>query len=120
MKKVTEYICIQCPMGCPLQLTHEAKEIIEIEGYTCNRGAKYARQEFTDPRRSLSTTISIEGALWGRLPVKVTQPLPKNRVIEAAKVIHSLKVKSPVKRGQVLIKNILGDEGSDVVACRSM
>ena len=37
-------------------------------------GAKYARQEFTDPRRSLSTTVAIAGARWARLPVKTTRP----------------------------------------------
>ena len=120
MNKTKQYTCIQCPMGCPLQLTHMGKEVIEIEGNTCDRGAKYAEQEFADPRRSMSTTVRIEGALWRRLPVKVTQPIPKDRVMEAAKEIHALKLKSPVKQGQILIENLLGDEGSHVIACRSM
>jgi CxxC motif-containing protein len=115
-----KYTCIGCPIGCPLQLVHEGDEIMEISGYECNRGAKYAKQEFTDPRRELSTTVEITGARWKRLPVKVTGPVEKGRVLEAARQIHQLKIKAPVKLGQVLIKDFFGEKGIDVIACRSM
>jgi CxxC motif-containing protein len=93
---------------------------MEISGYECDRGAKYAEQEFTDPRRKLSTTVEITGARWKRLPVKATGPVEKGRVMEAARKIHRLHVNAPVKLGQVLIKDFLGEKGVDVVACRSM
>ena len=48
-----DYVCIACPIGCPLQLVHERDTIREISGHNCKRGAKYARQEFTDPRLQL-------------------------------------------------------------------
>ena len=120
MAKAKEYICIGCPIGCPLQLVHRGNKITEISGYECDRGAKYAKQEFTDPRRELSTTVEIVGARWRRLPVKVTGPVEKGRVIEAARKIHELQVNAPVKLGQVLIEDFLGEKGIDVVACRSM
>ncbi|MBI4411111.1 MAG: DUF1667 domain-containing protein [Deltaproteobacteria bacterium] len=117
---LTEFTCIQCPIGCPLQLTHEGREIVEVKGYSCKRGDKYARQEFVDPRRSLSTTIRIDGALWGRLPVKISGPIPKDKVLDAAKTIHQLRARAPVERGQILLENILGFDGIHVVACREM
>jgi CxxC motif-containing protein len=120
MSQVENFTCIGCPIGCPLQLTHEGNEIIEIHGNECNRGAKYARQEFTDPRRALSTTVTIEGTRWKRLPVKVTGPIPKDRVMEAVRIIHGLSVKAPVFRGQVLLKALLGDPDIQVVATRTM
>ncbi len=120
MSETRAFTCIGCPIGCPLQLEHEGLEITEVTGHGCNRGAKYARQEFTDPRRSISTTIAVDGALWARLPVKITQPVPKDRVMEAAKVIHELHLQAPVQRGQVLLENLLGEEGVNVVACRSL
>ena len=85
-----------------------------------NRGAKYAKQEFTDPRRELSTTVAIAGARWKRLPVKVTGPVERGRVMEAARKIHQIKVQAPIKLGQILIKDFMGEKGIDVVACRSM
>ena len=120
MASAQQYTCIGCPIGCPLQLVHEGVEIMEISGYECNRGAKYAKQEFTDPRRELSTTVEIAGARWKRLPVKVTGPVEKDRVMEAARKIHRLKVEAPIKLGQVLIKDFMGEKGIDVIACRSM
>lgn len=120
MSEVQKFTCIGCPIGCPLQLTHEGNEILEIEGYACNRGAKYARQEFTDPRRSMSTTVAITGARWSRLPVRVTKQVPKERVLEAAHVIHQLQLQAPVVRGQVLIHDLLGEEGCDVIATRTL
>ena len=115
-----KFVCIGCPIGCPLQLTHEGQEIVEIEGASCNRGAKYARQEFTDPRRGMSTTVWIDGGRWKRLPVKVSAPIPKGRVLEAAREIHKLRVEAPVKRGEVLIRDFLGEPGVEVIACRTM
>jgi CxxC motif-containing protein len=114
------FVCVGCPIGCPLVLTHEGREVLEIQGNTCDRGAKYARQEFTDPRRALSTTVAIAGARWPRLPVKVTKPIPKERVREAARLIHALRVEAPVERGRVLLLDLLGEPGADVVACRSI
>ena len=120
MAKAKEYTCIGCPIGCPLQLVHKGSKITEISGNECDRGAKYAKQEFTDPRRELSTTVEIVGAHWKRLPVKVTGPVKKGRILEAARKIHTLQVKAPVKLGQVLIEDFLDTKGIDVVACRTM
>jgi CxxC motif-containing protein len=120
MSDIAKFVCIGCPIGCPLQLTHEGLEILEVEGNQCNRGAKYARQEFTDPRRSMSTTVAIDGARHGRLPVKVSKQVPKDRVREAAALIHRIRVRAPVRRGDVLIHDLLGEPGVDVVATRSM
>ena len=120
MTETRSFVCIGCPIGCPLVLTHDGLEVFEVRGNECDRGAKYARQEFTDPRRALSTTVAIEGARWPRLPVKVTKQLPKERIREAARIVHALRVEAPVERGRVLVKDLLGEPGADVVACRGM
>jgi CxxC motif-containing protein len=120
MSDTRGFVCVGCPIGCPLQLEHEGKEIVEVSGNECKRGAKYARQEFTDPRRELSTTVAISGAQWRRLPVKITAPVAKDRVIEAARAIHEISVVAPVEMGQLLLEGLLGEAGVDVVATRSM
>ena len=115
-----DYVCIACPIGCPLQLVHEGDTIQEVAGHNCKRGAKYARQEFTDPRRTFSTTIPIEGAIYPRLPVKLSAPIRKENVLEAARVIHRLSAEAPISCGEVLLTDLLGDEDVAVVACRTM
>jgi CxxC motif-containing protein len=120
MAETDKLVCIGCPVGCPLELAHEGNHIIEVAGNDCRRGEKYAKQEFTDPRRSLSTTVAISDAVWARLPVKTTGQVPKDRVLEAARAIHQIRCRAPVEAGQVLLEGLLDETGLDVVATRSM
>ena len=65
----TELICITCPVGCTLDVTHDGGAIVEVDGQTCRRGIEYAEQELTDPRRMVTTTVRIRGSLHPLLPV---------------------------------------------------
>lgn len=118
--QVKHYICISCPIGCPLRLVHEGSQILEIEGQECSRGAKYARQEFTDPRRTFSTTVPIRFALHERLPVKLTAPIPRDRIPDAMAAIRTILAEAPVQLGQVLLHDVAGITGVHLVACRTM
>jgi len=120
MTETRRLTCIGCPIGCPLRLEHDGAVIKEVSGNECDRGAKYARQEFTDPRRSLSTTVAISGARWPRLPVKVSGPVEKDKVLEAVRKIHALKLEAPIQKGQILIRDLMGEKDLHVVASRSM
>ncbi len=119
MKKQMELICIGCPMGCHLQLVIEDGAIKEIEGNECKIGPKYARQEFTDPRRMLSTTVACKDGLWPRLPVKTAEAIPKAMMIEIARRLHLLTVTAPVEIGEVIVENV-GGTGINVIATRTM
>ena len=37
--EVERYVCVGCPMGCPLQLVHAGDRIEEVGGNECDRGA---------------------------------------------------------------------------------
>jgi CxxC motif-containing protein len=118
LPETRKFVCIGCPVGCPLQLVYEGGEILETSGHECDRGAKYARQEFSEPRRSLTSTVAISGARWERLPVKVAGLVHKDRVREAAAALRGVHAEAPVRCGQVLREGLLGD--LTVVATRSM
>ena len=114
------YLCIGCPLGCRLELDEDAAgEIVEIRGASCRKGDRYATQEHTDPRRVLTSTVAIEGALWRRLPVKSAGPIPRDQVREAAAVLAAVEVPAPIRLGDVVLENLLGT-GIDVVATRDM
>jgi len=116
----TTYLCIGCPLGCRLEVEEdEAHQIVEVRGYDCKRGQEYAKQEHADPRRMVTTSINVHNGLWARLPVKTTQPVPKNSVLAVNRVIQSLTLTAPVKLGEVLLRDVLGT-GADVVATRDM
>jgi CxxC motif-containing protein len=116
----TTYLCIGCPLGCRLEVDDdELHHIVEVRGYDCKRGNEYARQEHTDPRRMVTTSITIHDGLWARLPVKTTIAVPKQSVKAVNSVIQSLRVTAPIKLGEVLLRDVLGT-GADVVATRDM
>ncbi|TYP58847.1 DUF1667 domain-containing protein [Thermosediminibacter litoriperuensis] len=108
--------CIVCPSGCRIKVGIEGSEIVRISGNQCKRGADYARAEVTQPMRVLTTTVRLED---GRLlPVKTASPIPKVLLFDAVKELSGVRVKAPVKIGQVIYSNVAGT-GVDVVTTRS-
>ena len=114
------YLCIGCPLGCRLELDEDdAGEIVEIRGASCRKGDRYAKQEHTDPRRTVTTTVAIDGALWPRLPVRTAGEIPRDRVREAVDALAGVSVLAPVRMGDVVLDDLLGT-GIAVVATRDM
>jgi len=117
--ETAHYLCTGCPLGCRLEVEHEEGEIVEVRGFSCKRGKAFAVQEFSDPRRSVSTTVRVEGGRWARLPVKTAEQVPKDRVQELCDALHRLTLHAPVTMGDVVLSDALGT-GIDVVATRDM
>ena len=112
--EINEFTCVVCPWGCQLKAQGD-----KISGYSCTRGLKYAQKEQTDPRRSISGSVRIIGAVNNALPVKTSEPIPKDMLLDAARLLQTVTVKPPIRTGDVIIPNILGT-GIDFVACLSM
>ena len=112
-------ICINCPIGCHLQIRHNDGGGWIIEGNQCKRGEIYAKKELTAPTRVLTTTVKVDSGDHRRLPVKTQQPIPKEKMFEAIEVINERSVRAPVKIGDVIVENIL-NTGVDVVATKSL
>jgi len=113
-KKLT---CIVCPLGCQMEVVYDdkAKKIISMEGNQCKKGQKFAENEIIDPRRILTTTIKINSKTIKRLPVRSNTPAPKDKILEMAREAKKIKVKSPVKMGDILAYNFL-DSGVDIIS----
>jgi Uncharacterized protein with conserved CXXC pairs len=115
-RKVT---CIVCPRGCRAIVELIDGEIKEISGLKCNKGEDYIKQEVTHPFRLLFTTIPIERAKnIDVLPIRTSQPIPKDLLDKGLNKLSKIKVNAPVKIGDVIIKDFMGT-GVDVVASRS-
>ena len=113
MKK--SLICVSCPLGCPFEVEVENGEVISVSGNTCIRGDQYARTEITNPVRSLTTSVKVEGGVFNVVPCKSSGALPKVKIFECMEVINSATAKAPVRLGDVLVSDILGT-GIDIVA----
>ena len=53
------------------------------------------------------------------LPVKTDRPIPKGKMFEVMAEIAKVRVKPPVKVGEVLIANVAGTDGN-VVATKNL
>ena len=117
MANVRELTCIVCPKGCPMKVTLEGKEILNIEGFTCPRGKQYATNECTHPMRTLTSTVRTSKG--GVVAVKTDKAIPKELVFNCMKEINKAVATLPVHVGDILIEDILGT-GANIVITANM
>ena len=108
-------ICIMCPKGCRLTVDDD----LNVTGNGCVRGVTYGKQEVTDPRRYLTSTVRVVSNRYKRLPVISSGDLPKERVTDVVKFLDTVEVKAPVKVKDVVVKDVLG-LGVDILATRTI
>jgi len=111
--------CIVCPTGCEIQVKKDSEGDISFEGHTCDRGLEYAKQEYYEPKRILTTTIRVENGFLPLVPVRTDKPILKDRLRDALNEIALKKIKAPITAGDILIENILGLE-ANVIASRDL
>ena len=117
MKKM-EFVCLQCPTACVIEVElNEKEEIVSLKGEECKRGREFAEGEIREPARILTSTVSISSADKEHplLPVKSASPIPKRVIREAMVKLADVEVSAPVQIGCVVMENILGT-GVDMVA----
>ena len=112
-------ICITCPMGCTLEVTHEGATVLSVEGNTCKRGEKYVQEELSDPRRMVASTVRVQGGIHPLVPVYTAAPIPTPRIHELLAQLREVELAAPVTMNQVVLENVLG-EGINVIASRDM
>ena len=114
MKKVL--VCIGCPKGCRVSIDTET---LETYGNACPRGAAYAKDELTNPTRTLTSTVAVSGAAIRRCPVKTDRPIAKSKLLAAAEALGKIHIAAPVRVGDVLAENF-ADTGANLVATRTL
>ena len=115
---IKEITCIICPIGCRIMVRRADAEI-EIEGNKCPRGIRYAKEEISNPRRTITSSVLVVDGEWPLVSVKTSRPIPKRDIFRVMSALKATKVSAPVKRGEILIKNVAGT-GADIVATKSV
>lgn len=104
MKK--ELTCIICPIGCTVSAEITDGRIASITGNACPRGKKYAEEELTAPKRTLTTTVKTAS---GKLVCcKTDRPIPKENLLSAMKIVNSVRIDLPISIGDVIIEDVFG------------
>ncbi|MBD3256314.1 MAG: DUF1667 domain-containing protein [Candidatus Lokiarchaeota archaeon] len=119
-KSVVKVIrCIVCPTGCEIRAMKDKEGDISFEGYTCKRGLEYAKQEFYEPKRVLTTTIRVKNGLLPLVPVRTDKAIPKEKLRNVLNEIALKEIEAPIKMGDILLENVLNLE-ANVIASRNM
>ena len=113
------FTCIICPNGCEITAEYEGTDVRSIEGATCPKGKDYVRQELTDPRRNLATSIPVEGGELPLVSVRLDRPIPKKDIFAVMDAINKLHVKAPTTIGQVVLPDVCG-LGANVIITKQV
>lgn len=115
MSKVQEIVCINCPIGCRIDLSLDnSGEIVGITGFQCKEGKNYAPQEYKSPRRVLTTTLRTESSQRPVLPVRSNGTIPRPKLEECVEFLDNFKIRPPLKAGDVVVSDIMST-GIDII-----
>ena len=112
-------VCVVCPNGCEIEAVHEEGKIAKVKGNKCKKGLQYVEQELLDPRRTIASSVRIEGAGLPLCSVRLTKPVPKRYIFPIMERINEVRLKAPVHIGDVVIPKVCGLD-SDVVVTKNM
>ena len=103
-----ELTCIVCPIGCSLTAEIEDTKVITVSGNTCLRGKVYAENKCTNPIRTITTTVRCQSGEI--LSVKTDNPIPKDKIFDAMKIINNISPLLPISAGDVIMDDIFGSK----------
>lgn len=106
-------VCIECPNGCELHCDM-TETGFSCTGHHCKRGAAYGEAELTHPVRTLTTTVHTAFPDVPVISVRTDGAIPKEKILDAVRVLAGITVNTPVQIGSVIYENIL-DTGVNVI-----
>lgn len=116
MKK--EFTCICCPLGCQITVMEENGELV-VTGNNCPKGEKYVIDEMTNPTRMVTSMVEVNGGDIPVVSVKTKEAIPKDKIDDCIKALKGVRVKAPVKIGDVIVDNVAG-MGIPVIATKNV
>lgn len=104
--------CTECPKECYLSITDHAGEL-DIAGYKCQNGLKFAQEEVACPKRVLTSTVLFkDGDTFKLLPVRTDKAVPLSRYEELMDIINEICVDYEIVRGAIIVEKISGLEAN--------
>lgn len=110
--------CLLCPIGCELDVEPKG-DAVRVQGQQCDKGIDFAAEEILRPKRNLATSVPLSGTEDRMVSVRLSDRVPRDMIFLILKEIAALRPAAPVRRGDVLIADVLGT-GVDVIATRTV
>lgn len=107
-------ICTLCPNGCEIEIEYTCKTDARISGNRCDRGEGYAMSECFEPVRTFTGNVNIDGSKRKCIPVRSSTAIPRDKMMECAAALKTIRLEAPVKAGHIVLENIFGT-GADII-----
>jgi len=100
-------MCVLCPNSCQLKIEYneESRQVLSVSGNKCSRGVAFAEQEISDPLRTLTFSVLVEGGCLPLVSTRTKKPIKLSKLIETADNLKKVKLCAPVKAGDVVYKD---------------
>ncbi len=106
--------CLVCPRGCLLTVD----EHNNVTGNMCARGIPYAHQELTNPKRTLTYVIKVNG-VKEPVPVRTDVPISKDLIPDVVAHLNTLEFNAPLAFNEVIVANIFGS-GANIITSKKI
>lgn len=114
---IRNLVCINCPMGCEMEVELENGQVLSVKGNTCPRGKAYAETEVLHPVRTITTSLPVNGGDLEMVSCKTSHPIPKEDIFTLMKALAGICVQAPVSIGDVLVSSPAGID-VDIISTR--
>lgn len=119
MTETRELVCINCPLGCGLTVTIKDGEVEKVQGNTCPKGEAYGKKEVTNPTRIVTSIVKVIGGVLPVVSVKTASDIPKEKIMDCARVLKEVEVQAPVSIGDVVLEDVCGT-GVPMIATKNV
>ncbi len=103
--------CKRCHHRCNVKVYKRSTGVLEASGYACKKGLKYANLEANRKRHAIVYKLKVQGSKK-RLKLGLSRKVTDEQAPLVMKLISELKLEAPIKKKQVLIKNIAGTKAN--------
>ena len=114
-----EFVCVVCPTSCLITAEWNETEVLSITNAQCKLAWNYIPGEIFDPRRTVTTTVVVEGGDLPLVSVKTDKPVPKDQMLDVMDVLSGVTANATLDVGDVIVADVLGT-GSNIVATRKI
>ncbi|MCL2630136.1 MAG: DUF1667 domain-containing protein [Firmicutes bacterium] len=104
-----EIVCTTCPNSCILMAELLDGGGVKVAGNKggCKRGIKFAQYELTTPMRTLTSYVKTTRKSVPFASVRTEKEVPKDKLFDIMEILKTTVIKTPMKRGEVVVENVL-------------
>ena len=111
------YTCILCPNSCEITVTYEGKTLLSCAGNKCDKGQEYVTQELSDPKRTVTSSVLVEGGVRPLASVRLTAPISRDLIFPLMEQLKVMTLTAPVVAGTVVMEKVFGTDADLITTC---